>query len=693
MGVNLMAPDPHNGLSGTPPQTTGQSVNPLARASWTPGAALFLLVFAVYWPAMNGQFVWDDALLVTKNPLVLAKLNLLSIWFHTDFPLTNVALWAQWRLWGNHPLGFHLVNQLLHAANCALLWRILLRLKTPGAWLAAALFAVHPVCVGSVAWIAEMKNTLSLLFFLLSLNCFLAAEDGDACSLRPFRSFDSCGATAENPILDPPQKPGTGGRAKILHTISLAAFLLALLSKTTTVMLPVVFLALAAWRRRAITRRDWLQITPFFLLALIFGCLTIRFQSAAIGTAIVQTENFPGRLAAAGWALWFYLGKILFPLRLNLIYPLWKIDALAPAAYLPGLLWCGALGLCLRLPRRCGLPTFLALSCFTATLFPALGFFNMYFLTLSRVSDHFQYLPMIAVVALVAAGLQSHLRPKKFKAAAAVILLGLSMLSWQRAHAFCNEESLWRDTLGKNPAAWTARNNLGCLLAQQGQLDRAMDQFTASLEINPQNADAHCNLARALSLKHDWPGANRHFQAALKIKPTGADIHQAYASGLLEQGLPEESLAQLQESVRLNPQPDNRLQLASLLYERADYAGAILHYRKILLLQPDSVEVLNNLSWLLATCPDPSVRNGPDAVLLAQEACRITKQQQAGPLGTLAAACAEAGRFGDAVDLAGKAAALADAAGDRQFSAANRELQSLYRSNQAFHQPSPSTAR
>ena len=140
------------------------------------GAVIFLLVLAVYWPVLHAQFVWDDQLLVTQNPLVQGKLGIGSVWFQTDFPLTLAAFWVQWLAWGNHPAGYHLVNVLLHAANAVLLWRVLGRLKIPGAWLAAIIFAIHPVCVASVAWVSELKNTLSLLFFLLSLRWYLDFE-------------------------------------------------------------------------------------------------------------------------------------------------------------------------------------------------------------------------------------------------------------------------------------------------------------------------------------------------------------------------------------------------------------------------------------------------------------------------------------------------------------------------------------
>jgi len=177
-------------------------------------ALIFLLAFAVYWPALRGQFVWDDLLLVDKNPLVKGEAGLRSIWFQADFPLTTLAFWVQWLMWGKNPAGYHIVNVLLHALNAVLVWRVLARLRIPGAWIAGMIFAAHPVCVASVAWISELKNTLSLGFFLLSFWFYL--------------KFD-------RQTVDGKVNQG----ANLWYWLSLAAFLLALLSKTSTVMLPV----------------------------------------------------------------------------------------------------------------------------------------------------------------------------------------------------------------------------------------------------------------------------------------------------------------------------------------------------------------------------------------------------------------------------------------------------------------------
>jgi tetratricopeptide (TPR) repeat protein len=759
---------------------------------------VFLLAFAVYAPVLTGQFVWDDTLLIDKNPLVTGEFGLGSIWFHTDFPLTLAAFWVQWLLWGKSPAGYHIINVLLHALNAVLVWRVLARLKVRGAWFAAVLFAIHPVCVASVAWISELKNTLSLPFFLLSLLWYVAADEPlnrprPHSRPRPRNLF----RTAEDQsdyenertgsitiTMTTTRTIGRGGllaeagsfvvlwarSPMVLYYLSLLAFLLALLAKTSTVMLPVVLLACGWWERGRISKRDLLRACPFFILALVFGLMTIRFQAqGAIGDKIVQTENLWARLAGAGMASWFYLGKALFPLNLNLIYPRWQIDASAALSYLPLVLWCGLLGICWRGRRAWGRPVLFALGCFTITLFPVLGFLDMYYLALSRVSDHFQYLPLIAIVALVSAGVQvlareftatdctdftdgtrgtkwesnskqgelaklgvnvaeisaptgGKLVPGSAETTSSSvesvqsvapgssaqrlggklwaflwptgIVLGLSALTFHRAQVFAEGGALWRDTLAKNPAAWCAHNNLGTILAEQHQYEEAKTHFLASLGLNPDNAQAHSNLGIALAQEGHFAQAQQHFLTALKIKPSDADIHWAYAMALVRAGKVKDGLDHAHEALRLEPGFTRRRQLATLLFETGHNREAVAEYLEILSLTEQAQasyraqrsEAMSNLAWLLATSPDPTLRNGPEAVRWGERACELTEYKNLSVLAVLAAAYAEAGRFKEAVTTAEKAVELATAAGNLQLAARNQELAELYRAGKAYHE-------
>ena len=694
-------------------------------------AAVVLAAFAVYWPALRGQFLWDDVLVVQRNPLVTGELGFGSIWFRTDFPLSNLAFWLERLAWGNHPAGYHVVNVLLHATGAVLLWRVLAQLKIPAGWLAAMLFTVHPVCVASVAWISELKNTLSLPFFLLSILWYLRSDS-------PFHGPPSSGP---QPSTLNPQPSG--------YWLSLLAFVLALLSKTSTVMLPVVLLGCTWWQRGRVGRQEWLRTSPFFALALAFGLMSIGFQvHGAMAGVAVQGENFLGRLAAAGMALWFYLGKALLPLHLCMIYPRWKIEAASGWAYFPLLLWCGLLAACWAGRRSWGRHVLFGLGCFTVTLFPVLGFFDMYFLALSRVSDHFAYLPLTALVALAAAGLSRASRgrapgevasnsgsdrepsrlaarrntpessedhdprepwgplragtargPVNLKPSWALVLVGgglvagLAALTILRARVFVNEETLWRDTLARNPAAWCAHANLGWILASQRKFDEARDHLVASLKLNPNNAQAHSNLGRVLALQGHNAEAEPEFQAAVRIKPKDSEIRRSYASVLAEQGRKAEAEKQLRELLQLKPDLEARSQLASLLYQTAKFGEAVAEYRQLVAARPNQPEALSNLAWLLATSPDSGVRNGTDAVRFAEQACRLTGYQRAPMLGSLAAAYAETGRFEDAVAATQKAIQMAQSGGDTRFAAVNEQLLSLYRTGKPYHMPSPALAR
>jgi hypothetical protein len=256
-------------------------------------AALVAITFLAYLPAMRGGFIWNDDTFLTRNPLIKTPDGLRRLWFTTDppdyFPLTSTSLWLEWRLWGMNPAGYHVVNVLLHAVSAVLLWRVLKRLNAPGAWLAGLIFAVHPVNVESVAWITERKNTLAMVLYMASLLAYL--------------KFDEDGA------------PRT-------YALALGLFLLALLAKTSVIMLPAVLLLCAWWRRGGIERKDILRAIPFAALSGALALVTVWYQyHRAIAAEVVRTDGFLARTAGAGWAAWFYLYKALLPAKLCFVYP------------------------------------------------------------------------------------------------------------------------------------------------------------------------------------------------------------------------------------------------------------------------------------------------------------------------------------------------------------------------------------
>jgi Flp pilus assembly protein TadD len=651
-------------ISPSLPRSPGRAIGRLALGA----LVIFALVLAAYRPILPGSFLLDDRRLVqADNPLVNGAFGPFSIWFQQEWALSWFVFWAQWLAWGPHPGCYHAVNMLLHAVSAVLLWRLLAGLKIPGAWAAAAIFAVHPVCVNSVARIAEMKNTLSLPFFLLSFWLYL-------------------------PNLAPNPNPERHALAALRYGLSLAAFVLALLAKTSTIMLPLVLLACAAWQGGRITRRDLLRTSPFFVLALAFGLMSSWFQKhqQLVGMTL-QPESFWERLALAGRVFWFYLGKALLPLKLNLVYPQWKVDASVPASYIPDLLFCGAVLVCWRFRRGWGRHVLLGLGIFAVTLFPVLGFFDSQFLTRWRVSDHLQYLPLIAPVTLAVAGMAFLLPAAAFRWVAAALVGLLLLLTFQRAQVFVSEESLFRDTLAKNPTAWGIQNDLGVILAARKNYPEAVEHFVASLRSNPDNPDAQSNLGQALAIQGKFTEAEPHFLAALKSKPNDPETHKRFATALMRQGRNREALSHLRVALALSPKPDIRMRLdcASLLQQTGDPRQAAAQLRQALLLQPDSVEALNNLAWLLATASDDTLRDGAEAVRCAERAARLPPVKEMCVPGTLAAAYAEAGRFPEAVATAEKAVEMETAAGETRFAAINRQLLRFYRAGKPFHEPPP----
>jgi hypothetical protein len=356
---------------------------------------------------------------------------------------------VEWHLWGLHAAGYHIVNVLLHAAGAVLLWRVLQRLGLPGSWLAALLFAVHPVSASSVTWIAERKNTLSLVFYLLSLRWFLLADEAVQSGVNTKQS-------------------------RRLPAWSLAAFFLALLAKSSVAVLPAVLLLCFWWRRGRITRRDLDRCIPFFVLAVLMALVAVAIQSKAVRGGIGGIHDSLGvRLLGGSWALWFYLGKILLPVRLTMIYPRWEIDPRAISSYLPAFAFVGLLLLFWRYRRTWGRPFLFAFGYFAVTLAPALGFIDLAFFSNSRVADHFQYLALPGIAALIAGLAWPKRLPARILPAGLAVAV-LVFLTCQHEKVLADSRALWTDNLAKNPNSWKVCMNLSQVLLQEGRTDEAI---------------------------------------------------------------------------------------------------------------------------------------------------------------------------------------------------------------------------
>jgi protein O-mannosyl-transferase len=567
-------------------------------ADWLTLAKLLVgLTIIAYLPALCGGFVFDDGPLIIMNRLVRAHDGLHRFWFTTEaadyYPLTQSLWWFQWRVFGYHAIGYHAVNILLHMANAFLVWMILLRLKIPGAWLAAMIFAIHPVNAATVAWISEQKNTLSMLFYAVAILLYLKFyEDGR------WRWYG----------------------------FSLATFLLALLSKTAVVMLPVVLLGCMWWMHGRLQWKDWLCSMPFFVISLALGLVTIWFQNhRALQGHVVRGDDFLAHLAMAGWVPWFYLYKALLPVNLILMYPKWPIDASRWISYAPGALLVVCFGVFWWERRTWGRALLFGLGYFVVLFFPVLGFFDQGFYTYSLVADHWQYFSIIGVIALAVGAGEALSRRigdqhrRRGTIVAGAILAILVAATWQRSCVYASEETLWQDTVSKNPRAWRAYINLGTALAHAGKSEAAIECYERALAIEPDSAEAHNNFGNALLRQGKIPEAIGHFEQALRIKPDYAEPHGNLGNALMQLGKNTEAISQFEQALQINPDlAEVQNNLANALVQQGQVTEAVEHYQRALRIYPDFAEAHLNLATALE-----KAGRVPEAIAQYEQALRL----------------------------------------------------------------------
>jgi len=556
-----------------------------------------------------------------------------------------------------------MVNVAMYAACAILLWRVLRHLQIKGAWLGATIWALHPVQVESVAWITELKNTQSCLLYLLSILFFLKWRESAATTQDRHPSFWN-------------------------YAVALFCAVLAILSKSSTVMLPVVLGLCWWWLDGRWSWRNVTKLIPFLCVSVVAAAWTIweqKFHNRAVGAEWTQT--WPERLIIGGHDVWFYLGKLLWPHPLVFIYPRWQIDASQLLAYLPTLAAIGGL-IALWWKRNGPLrPVFFAATYFAVSLFPVLGFFDVYFFRYSFVGDHLQYLASIGPLVLIGSGIAFGLdffakqRPFSRPIFCGALLCLLGALSWKQARIYRDPETLWFDTLKKNPGFWMVQNSVTTILLQKGQIAEA---FSLLQKItNPDNVVTQNNFGHALLLMGQVDAAYGHLKKAIELDPTYVAAYNNMGSTLLEKGQLEESYAYLANALRIDPDlVAARFNIANTLLQMGRAEEAHSHLQKALERAPNDAEAQKNMAWILATCPDARFRNGAKAVELAERANELTKGRNPVMAVTLAAAYAEVGRFSDAIKTAEVAYRLANDSGNVALARAARAHITLYRSGE-----------
>jgi len=509
-------------------------------AAWLRAPGLVLLALAAYGPVWQAGFIWDDDAHVTNNKTLRSLAGLGKIWFDPEatpqyYPLVHTSFWLEYHAWGLHPLGYHLINVLLHASNALLLWLVLRRLGVPGAFWAAALFAVHPVEVESVAWITERKNVLSTLCYLAGFLAWLRFWPADEVAPRP------------------------AGRWRF-YALTLLLFVAALLSKTVTCSLPAALLLARWWKHGRITRRDLLATAPLFALGMALGLHTVFLEKYHVGASGADWHwSALERVLIAGRAVWFYVGKLVWPAPLTFIYPQWQIRAGSGWQYgLPFAAVAVVLTL-YSLRQRLGRGPLAAVLFFGGTLVPALGFFNVYPMRFSFVADHFQYLASVGMLALAGAGvawLVGHAHaPLRWLAwgtvGLSIALLG--MRTWQQVQVYQDELTVWTDTLARNPACWMAYSNRGAVYATLGQRPQAIADYTRAIELKPDMASPYTSRGTVFAEAGQLQQAIADSTRAIELQPDLATAYNNRGMAYQQVGQTAQAIADYTRAIELQP--------------------------------------------------------------------------------------------------------------------------------------------
>ncbi len=535
-----------------------------------PGAyaalGLAAMVIVSFSPAFLNGLVWDDSVF-TEDPAVLTVSGLKTIWFSPSemteahyWPLTYTTFWLEHKLWGLAPLGYHIVNVSLYLGTVILLWRLCLRLSVPAAWAAVAIWAVHPLHVESVVWVIERKDILSGLLYL-----------GAALTYMRFTETRQAGR----------------------YGLGLSLYALGLLAKSAVVTLPAGLLIWHWWRRGRLTTKHLLQTAPFFAVGLLISLGDMALYRSK--ELLDLGYSLPERALIAARALWFYVGKLLWPGDLIVIYPLWNIqvtDALAwiylvGAAALAALLWFGR--------HRFGRAPLAGMLFFALTLSPSLGFLDYGYMQYSFVADRFQYLAgfgLIAVlVGLASKGVQR--LPRRYAAGApavlAAVLVLLGTLTWRQARLYRDDLTLFSHIVSFNPSARSAHLNLGVALYEAGRYEESLAAGRKAVEQARDSANAHLNLGLSLLKLNRLEEAEAAFRSALEVDPRHRNSHQNLGETLRNRGRHEEAIVSYREAIEADPAYAlAHAGLGESLYQLSRHEEALAALNQSLALDPEA---------------------------------------------------------------------------------------------------------
>ena len=570
-------------------------------------AGILLIIAAVsiaYFPSLNGGFVFDDDVHLTEDKFIKAADGPYKIWStsesHDYWPITDTTYWIEWRLWGMHPTGYHVTNLILHVCEALLVWLILRKISIPGVFLAALIFALHPVNVESAAWIASRKNLMAMLFFLLSILWYLKfAMSAASMGMAPARSQGGPWerVTFSSFILHP-------SSFHFWYWLSLAAFLLAMLSKGSVAILPVLLLGIIWWLR-PLTRRDLLMCVPFFLIALALVAVIIWFQNRGVMEPI-RTAGITERLLGAGSVIWFYLYKALLPVDLAFIYPQWRIVTGNPLWWLPLSASLAVTAVLWRYRKGWSRPLLFAWGFFCVALLPVMGFTDVGFMQYSLVADRYQHIPLIGIIALASASWSAwHLRMRGSlrwltPAVAVVTAVTLGFLAWRQSGIYRDDFTLNYAILEKNPNCWMAHNNLGGALIELDRPLEAIDHCKQAIKLKPDHAKAYNNLGIALVKTGRAREAIEQYRQAIRLKPDYADAYNNLGSALIGMGRFQEAIEYCNQALLVDPNSvEAHNNLGNAFQSIGQYQRAIEYYKAAIYLNPKLFQAYINLGSAL----------------------------------------------------------------------------------------------
>jgi len=576
------------------------------RALLGAGAALVLAVAAAYVPALKAGFVWNDDTYLTENRTLDGIEGLRLIWTEPKaneqyYPMVFTSFWVEKHLWSLQPFGYHLVNVLLHAGSALLLWGLLVRLGLPGAWFAAALFALHPLGVESVAWITERKNTLSLFLSLLAIHAWYSFLEARTKAAEPKKKRRAVRAA------EPWSRSPTA-----FYVLAFACLTLALFAKTTACVVPAVLLVLAWWSKGSeglIVSSDVRPLFPLFTIGAFLALQTAWLERTVVQAAGSEWEIGPaGRVVLAGQTALFYAGKLFFPAKLAFIYERWNVDPRDLRQWLEAAGVLGLVAAAWLLRRRVGRGPLTSLLLFLGVLVPAMGFFNVYAMRYSWVADHFAYQALAVFAACTVCAAASWIAPLGIAPRRIAAALGLAVLAVlaSRTHAqsrsYRNEETLWRDTLERSPSCFMCETNYGNWLMEKGREAEAVPHFEKSLSLKPDNVPALLNLARIEEQGGRLDAATDHLRAALRIAPQDTTVLINLATVSTKSGRIDEAIASYEEALRLgaSESPIAHNGLGAALMQRGRVTEAIEQFREALRLDPVYAYARANLERALS---------------------------------------------------------------------------------------------